>query len=176
MEAALDGRERLAEYRGRLRLDRVSDSGGSSTFVIEVLDDDGRVAETVSYLHEDFPLAVCHYERRIVESLGSEVFRIASQASEHIVFFDREAIAALLHDDFVQLDFRPIGYPDCDRAAFLDVLEAQSDVVRAWLTQEILAASPQVVALTGSFWTLSYGRWTPHTHAAFRESGSGGVQ
>ena len=43
--------------------------------MIEVLSDEGNVADTTSYGHEDLPLAASDYSRRITESLDSVVFK-----------------------------------------------------------------------------------------------------
>ena len=174
VEGHTEDRELLAEYRQRLRLVRVPKSGGSPDIVIEVLNDDGCLAGATSYVHEEFPLAASDYSRRIAESLDSVVVRVSTQAMADVASFDHKAVAAALHDDFVQLDFRQLGYPDLDRAGFLEALDAQSDIIRVWLTQAIHAAGRDVHVGAGSLWTLHYGQWTPLTQGIFVNVSKGG--
>jgi len=80
---------------------------------------------------------------------------------------DGEALAALLHDDLVQLDHRPIGYPDLDKAGLVDVVRAQSGLTQVWLNQKLHVASSTASVSTGSSWTLSFGHWSPFERGVY---------
>ena len=161
------GRELLAEQDRLLRFVRIWDSEGAEHFLIEVLDDVGRVADSTRFDYDEFPLAASDYSLRVVEMYDSLVAEVTLEIALGMMSFDHEAVEAVLHDDFTQVDFRPIGYPDLDRTGFLEALDAQSDVVRVWLSQAMHAATRDVLVATGSFWTMSFGRWQPLNQAIY---------
>lgn len=157
----------LAEQDRQVRFLRIADADDTERFAIEVLDSQGAVAESLSFAHEAFPDAATDYTRRVVEMSGFLVAEVAFQVATGMRSLDHEAVASVLHEDFVQIDFRPLGYPDLDKSGFLSALDAQSDVVRVWLTETMHAATSDVVVVTGSFWTLHYGRWASLNRAVY---------
>ena len=162
-----EGRELLAEQDRSLRFVRVWESGRAEHFVIEVLDEAGALVESTRFDYEEFPSAAIDYSRRVVDMYDSLVAEVTLQVTVAMMSFDHVSVEAVLHDGFTQVDFRPIGYPDLNKASFLEALDAQSDVVRVWLSQEMYAAARDVLVARGSFWTLNFGRWEPLNHAVY---------
>lgn len=149
---------------------RVSDLDGTQHFAVEALDDDGSVADSTRYAHDKFPLAASDYNHRTVDSLDpsiTEVAEVGLRMTDAVAAFDFETFAALVHDDFVAIDHRPISYPELDRTQYVDAVLAQSNAIQVWLGQTRHAATSTAWLNTGCFWTINFGEWDPYEHGIY---------
>ncbi|MDX2381023.1 MAG: hypothetical protein QNM02_14820 [Acidimicrobiia bacterium] len=163
-------REVLAEYDKWLRLVRVSDAGRGQHFVVDVLDGGGDVLESACYAHDDFALAANDYNLRVLRVPGSPTTpaaEIALDAVSSMSRSDHGSFAASLDDDFVQVDHRPIGYPDLDKAGLQHTLAAHTGLENVWLTEKPHAGSSTARLVTGGFWMVNFGQWSQFEYGIY---------
>jgi hypothetical protein len=163
-------REVLGGRDKPIRLVEVTDADGTEHFTVELLDEHGSVAESTDYAHDDFPLAVRDFTWRGVDLLGYSTESSVIAGLRMITAIeegDGEALAVALHDDFLMLDHRLIGYPELDKAAMIEAVLLQNDVHQIWLSETVDAASETASLTLGSFWTRHYGRWSPYERGVY---------
>jgi class 3 adenylate cyclase len=96
------------------------------------LDEEGRAIRGDSYEWGDLEAALTELDRRFAEGEGrafATEIRVAAAGGRAIAAGDREAVAALLTDDFVFVDHRPIGWGEQDRESYLAAIDARSDTL-----------------------------------------------
>jgi hypothetical protein len=162
--------ELFAVWEQRFQLVEVSDPDGTRHFTVDDLDERGVVVDSTRYAYDDFPLAADDYNRRTVRTLDpmvASLMEIGLNYVSAVACLDHEALAAVLHDDHVFIDHRPISYPAMNKTGMVEAVVAQADIVQIWLFQELHDATSTTWIVTGSFWTINVGRWAQYEHGVY---------
>ena len=154
----VERREVMAVRGERLALVQVS--GPGHAFVIEEIDDRGRLVSVTRFLPERVNDAVTALDERWLELEADglpDVERLAIEYSLALNRADTDRLATLLHDDHEVIDHRPLGWGQVDRDQVIGDVGAQGEETGAHanVASERLAASSAGTLSAVAAWTVA---------------------